>query len=126
MSPALSTALTYLGAGLLTAGSLMTLIAAIGVARFPSLLQRQHAATKPQLVGFILTILGVVAIMQTPAWAAAGALAIILQTVTAPVGAHLIGRAARKGGRITDVPAAPTYLYITARPGDTPKNPETA
>lgn len=102
MSETWSTVLTYLGIAILTLGSAMTLIAAIGVVKLPTLLQRQHAATKPQLTGFILTCLGLVAIRQTWSWLTVVILAIVLQTITAPIGAHLIGRTAQQRGQIKD------------------------
>lgn len=116
MSETTSWIFQILGAIFLTFGSLMTLIAAIGVVRFPSLLQRQHAATKPQLVGFIATMVGVACYMQSWQWVAIIVLAIVLQTITAPIGAHLIGRAARQAGKIKDVPAIPSYRYLTVEP----------
>lgn len=102
MSETFSTVLTYLGIAILTLGSALTLIAAIGVVKLPTLLQRQHAATKPQLTGFILTCLGLVAIRQTWSWLTVVILAIVLQTITAPIGAHLIGRTANQRGQIKD------------------------
>ena len=42
MSESWSTALTYLGIAILTLGSALTLIAAIGVVKLPTLLQRVH------------------------------------------------------------------------------------
>ena len=102
MSDTWSTVLTYLGVAILTLGSAMMLIAAIGVVKLPTLLQRQHAATKPQLTGFILTCLGLVAIRQTWSWLTVVMLAIVLQTITAPIGAHLIGRTAKQRGEIKD------------------------
>ncbi|WP_122820721.1 monovalent cation/H(+) antiporter subunit G [Varibaculum vaginae] len=102
MSETWTTVLTYLGVSILTLGSTMTLIAAIGVVKLPTLLQRQHAATKPQLTGFILTCLGLVAIRQTWSWLTVVMLAIVLQTITAPIGAHLIGRTAKQRGEIKD------------------------
>lgn len=95
--------LSGLGAVLLTMGSLLTLISALGVLRFPTLLQRQHAATKPQLLGFILFCFSVALIRQSLAWLAVVSLAILLQTLTAPIGAHLIGRTARQLGEINDL-----------------------
>lgn len=107
---------TYLGMVLLTLGSLLTLIAAIGVVRFPSLLQRQHAATKPQLLGFMLSCLGVALIQQTLAWSSAVCLAILLQTLTAPIGAHLVGRTARQSGEIRDLTKPVAYHYFDQLP----------
>ena len=111
MSDTWSTVLTYLGVAILTLGSAMTLIAAIGVVKLPTLLQRQHAATKPQLTGFILTCLGLVAIRQTWSWLTVVMLAIVLQTITAPIGAHLIGRTAKQRGEIKDA-GEPVYRHL--------------
>lgn len=125
MSEAVSYWLFVAGLGCISLGTLLTLIAAIGVVRFPSLLQRQHAATKPQLVGFILTCTGVALAMQTWQWVAVTVLAIVLQTVTAPIGAHLIGRAARQADVIRDVCGPTSYHYLTVLPPE-PDRPEQA
>lgn len=129
MSESWSTALTYLGIAILTLGSAMTLIAAIGVVKLPTLLQRQHAATKPQLTGFILTCLGLVAIRQTWSWLTVVLLAIVLQTLTAPIGAHLIGRTANQRGEIKDA-GKTVYRHLhlpvpgtEASPSEDPERP---
>ena len=67
-----------LSAVLLISGSALTFIAAVGVARFPDLLSRMHAATKPQVLGLMLMM---------------GGLAVMFQLITAPVSAHMVGRA---------------------------------
>ncbi|WP_347037802.1 monovalent cation/H(+) antiporter subunit G [Glutamicibacter halophytocola] len=43
---------------LLIAGCLMSLIAGIGLLTFPDMLTRMHAATKPQVLGFLLIFTG--------------------------------------------------------------------
>lgn len=84
------------GCGLvaLSAGTVFTAIAAAGIVRFRTLLQRQHAATKPQMLGFLLIMVGVMLIQRTAMWTGFGLLAIALQMLTAPLGAHILARAA--------------------------------
>src|SRR5690606_26012702 len=48
-----------LGLALVVAGALLCLSAAIGLLRFPDLLTRMHAATKPQALGVLLVLIGV-------------------------------------------------------------------
>ena len=43
---------------LIISGSLLTLAAAIGIARFKDTMSRVHAVSKPQTTGLILTMLG--------------------------------------------------------------------
>ena len=49
----------WLGAVCLVAGALLSLAAGIGVLRFPDALSRMHAATKPQVLGVLLMLLGI-------------------------------------------------------------------
>ena len=44
---------------LLLVGRLLALIAAIGMARFNNLFSRMHAATKPQVLGMVLILVGI-------------------------------------------------------------------
>lgn len=127
MSESWPHALTYLGIAILTLGSALTLIAAIGVVKLPTLLQRQHAATKPQLTGFILTCLGLVAIRQTWSWLTVVLLAMVLQTLTTPIGAHLIGRTAKQRGEIKDAgETVYRHLHLSVPDTDTPTPDEGA
>lgn len=75
------------------AGSLLSLAAAIGLFRFPDLLSRMHAASKPQVLGLGLVLTAVVA--MEPTWATVTTAIIIMayQLLTAPVATHMIGRA---------------------------------
>ena len=52
------TAFDIASACCLVAGALLGLAAAIGLVRFPDLLSRMHAATKPQVLGLLLVVLG--------------------------------------------------------------------
>ena len=50
--------LDILAAVLVLGGSTLALTAAIGVVRFPDTLTRMHAATKPQVLGLLLVLIG--------------------------------------------------------------------
>ena len=50
----------------LTTGALLTLIAAIGLVRFPDLLSRMHSVTKPQVLGLLLLIIGLALRLRDP------------------------------------------------------------
>lgn len=84
--------LDLLGAFLVLAGCFLCFAAALGIVRFPDVVSRMHAATKPQTLGLILLAAGVELSLRT--WAAFGTLVLIaaLQLATAPVSAHLVGR----------------------------------
>ena len=77
-------------------------IGALGVARFPDLLTRMHAATKPQTVGLLLALLGLGLRLREP-WAF-GVLVLIglFQCLTAPIASHMMGRAAFRAGQVRD------------------------
>ena len=58
---------TSLAAACLVLGALLTLIAAIGILRFPDVLTRMHSATKPQVLGLLLILLGLGLRLRDPA-----------------------------------------------------------
>jgi multicomponent Na+:H+ antiporter subunit G len=74
-------------------GALMSLAAAIGLLRFPDLMSRMHAATKPQVLGLFLLLCAVG--LQLRTWWVWPVLVIawIFQLLTVPVSAHMVGRA---------------------------------
>ncbi|XAS71780.1 monovalent cation/H(+) antiporter subunit G [Micrococcaceae bacterium Sec5.1] len=78
----------------LVVGALMSLGAAIGLLRFPDLLSRMHAATKPQVLGLFLMLAAMGLQMRT--WWVWPVLVVawIFQLLTAPVSAHMVGRSA--------------------------------
>jgi len=78
----------------LVAGALMSLLAGIAVLRFPDTMSRIHAATKPQVLGIVLLMLGVGLRLGSPAVIGMLVLIVVLQFVTAPVSAHLAVRVA--------------------------------
>jgi len=90
-------------------GALMSLLAGIAVLRFPDTMSRIHAATKPQVLGIMLLMLGVGLRLGSPAVIGMLVLIVVLQFVTAPVSAHLTVRVAyrhatddRSGGQGAD------------------------
>lgn len=78
---------------LLLSGAAFGLAAGIGLLRFPDVLSRMHAATKPQVLGLLLILAGVgIRLFGTvDSWMLL--LVGAFQLVTAPVAAHLVGRA---------------------------------
>lgn len=90
----------WLGAACLLAGALLSLAAGIGVLRFPDVLNRMHAATKPQVLGVLLLLAGLALRLRTPSDLGMIALVAVFQLATAPVAAQMIGRAAYRSGRV--------------------------
>ncbi|MGA6924167.1 MAG: monovalent cation/H(+) antiporter subunit G [Desulfosarcina sp.] len=85
-------------AALLIVGTLFCLVAAVGMLRLPDTLIRMHAATKAGTLGagFILAAEAVAAGELGTTLKAAAVIVFLL--LTAPVAAHLIGRAAYHRG----------------------------
>lgn len=85
-------------ATLLVVGALLALTAAIGLHRFPDVFARMHAATKPATLGLALLLIG--AAMKVPDLGSIAKLmlVLVLAFATAPVGSHLVGRAAYRAG----------------------------
>lgn len=89
----------------LVVGGLLSFFAGLAVLRFPDLLTRTHAATKPQTLGVIFLMVGVGLRLQSLAVLGLLALVVVLQSATAPVAAHLVVRAAHRrdgGGPLPD------------------------
>lgn len=74
-------------------GALLSLVAGVGVLRFPDALSRLHAGTKPQVLGLVFIVIAVALSART--WAALLLLipVVLFQLLTQPVAAHMIGRA---------------------------------
>ncbi|TKV25705.1 monovalent cation/H(+) antiporter subunit G [Arthrobacter sp. NamB2] len=78
---------------LLISGALLSLAAAVGLVRFPDLLSRMHAATKPQVLGLLLLLLALA--VEFESWLLVPLLVLcwVFQLLTSPVSAHMVGRA---------------------------------
>lgn len=96
-----------LGLILLAAGALLCLSASVGLLRFPDLLTRMHAATKPQVLGVLLVLVAVG--LRSRSGLDVGMLVLIgfFQLLTIPVGAHMVGRAGFRTGQV-----APTDVHL--------------
>lgn len=77
----------------LVVGGLMSLAAGIGLVRFPDLHARMHAATKPQVLGLLMLLLAAAIVWRSWTGVVIAMLAWVLQLLTAPVSAHVVGRA---------------------------------
>ena len=84
----------WIASAAIVIGALMSLLAGVAVLRFPDTMSRIHAATKPQVLGIMLLMLGVGLRLHSLAVVGVLVLIVILQFVTAPVSAHLTVRAA--------------------------------
>ncbi|WP_372463362.1 monovalent cation/H(+) antiporter subunit G [Actinospica acidithermotolerans] len=84
-------------------GAVWSLIAGVGLLRLPDVLSRMHAATKPQVLGLLMMLLGVALRLRTADDITTLILVGLFQTWTVPVAAHMIARAAR---RSSDRPGA--------------------
>lgn len=80
------------------AGCLLALIAAVGLHRFPDLFCRMHAATKPATLGMLCIALAVGIAVPVNGSFIKLLLVVVLQFLTAPVAAHMVGRAAYTSG----------------------------
>lgn len=78
---------------LLILGASFALIAAIGIVRFPELLSRMHAATKPQTLGLLLILSGLGLQAEDVGDLTIIVVVAVFQLLTAPVSAHMVGRA---------------------------------
>jgi multicomponent Na+:H+ antiporter subunit G len=84
----------------LTVGALLTLVAAIGILRFPDVLTRMHSATKPQVLGLLLIIVGLGLRLRDPSSLGLLALVALFQLVTSPIASHMVGRASFRAGQV--------------------------
>ncbi len=78
---------------LIIAGALFMLLAALGLLRLPDLLTRMHATTKAAALGVILIMLAAAMDFGEPSIVARAVAIIVFILMTAPVAAHVIGRA---------------------------------
>lgn len=87
-------------AACLLAGAFLAFAAGVGVVRFPDLLSRMHAGTKPQVLGLILLLTGEALRVRNLQVVGMLALVAIFQLMTAPVAAHMVGRAGYRTGKV--------------------------
>lgn len=78
----------------LLGGALLSLSAGVALVRFPDLMSRMHAATKPQVLGLLLVLVACGLRLRTGEDITTLVLIAVFQLATAPVAAHMVGRAA--------------------------------
>ena len=79
---------------LILIGSFLCLTAGLGLVRFPDVLSRMHAGTKPQVLGVLLIMIA--GALRLQGWSATWMLLLVaaFQMLTAPVSAHMVSRVA--------------------------------
>lgn len=87
---------------LLVVGGFFCLVAGIGVVRMRDVYSRMHAATKAGTLGLALICLAAMILAETWAQVAEAGIVFLFMIASAPVGAHLIGRAAFRTGTQVD------------------------
>ena len=75
-------------------GAVFTLLAALGVVRFPDVLTRLHAAAKAGVLGAGLIVVAAAVALDGPDAVLRAAITLLFLVLTAPVAGHAIGRAA--------------------------------
>lgn len=98
MSP--QTVADILAGTCLVTGALLSLAAGVGLLRFPDLLFRMHAATKPQVLGLLLILTGTALRLLNIVDITTLILVGVFQLGTAPVAAHMVGRAVYRSGQV--------------------------
>jgi multicomponent Na+:H+ antiporter subunit G len=98
----MTTALDVAAAVCLLAGALLSLAAGVALVRFPDLLSRMHAATKPQVLGLLLVLLGCGLRLRDTVDITTLLLVAVFQLGTAPVAAHMVGRAAYRDRQVRE------------------------
>ena len=83
---------------LLVLGAFLCLVAGIGLVRLPDVFARMHAATKPATLGLLLIALAGMLQVDDAANITELMLVVAVQFLTAPTGAHMVGRAAYRAG----------------------------
>lgn len=83
---------------LLLLGAAFVLVSAVGVLRFPDIFMRLHAATKAGTLGAGLVLLAAAIFFASLAVSVKATVVFLFLLITAPVAAHVLGRAAYVDG----------------------------
>ena len=92
------TVATLLASLLILGGAAFVAVSALGLVRLPDLYLRMHSVAKAGTLGCGLILTGVAVALPEPGVLLRVVAAILFLLVTAPVAAHLIGRAAHRAG----------------------------
>lgn len=86
---------------LMVIAAALSVAAGIGLLRFPDVLTRLHAVTKPQVFGVLVTV-AAIAIDQRSVTTLIALLPVFaFQLLTAPISAHMVGRASYRTGKFS-------------------------
>jgi multicomponent Na+:H+ antiporter subunit G len=88
----------WIAALLMLAGAFFVVVSALGALRMPDLFLRMHAATKAGTLGAGLILAAALVVFGTTAVTTKAVLTFVFLLLTAPVGAHVLGRAAYYDG----------------------------
>ncbi|QNR21300.1 Na+/H+ antiporter subunit G [Exiguobacterium sp. Helios] len=107
----------YFVAAFALIGAFFSLVTALGLIRLPDLYTRAHAASKSATLGVMSILIGVIIyfVVEDGFFSSRVLLGILFVLITAPIGGHLIARAAY----YSDVP-----LWKGSVQDDLAKNPE--
>ena len=105
---------------LLLLGVSLSVLAGIGLQRFPDVFARMHAATKPATLGLLLILVAAALRLEDSGDVTKLLVIAAAQLITAPVGAHMVGRAAHRAGDQMAPDTAVDELADARRAGGTP------
>jgi multicomponent Na+:H+ antiporter subunit G len=83
-----------IASGFVVGGAVLVLLAGVGVMRFDDVFARMHAATKAATLGLLLIVVGSIIRVDDASGVTKLLLVVALQLITAPIAAHMVGRAA--------------------------------
>ncbi|MBU2958264.1 monovalent cation/H(+) antiporter subunit G [Paracoccus sp. 1_MG-2023] len=104
--------------GLIVIGGLFCFAAGLGVLRLPDVFNRMHASTKAATLGSGMILVAVAVQFGESTIIARAIAAILFLLLTAPVAAHLIGRAAFRTGvpMVNDTACEPGVAEALRKP----------
>lgn len=86
--------MTFIVALFLLLGAFLMFLTGLGLYRMPDIFTRMHAATKGASLGVALLLLAAILVFREPMVVTKALVTIVFIFLTAPVAAHLLGRAA--------------------------------
>ena len=89
----------WIAAVFLVLGGLFALVAGIGVLRLPDVFMRMHASTKAGTLGVGLILVALAILFADIDSVSRSIAAFLFILITAPVAAHIVGRAAHRTGQ---------------------------
>lgn len=106
MSEQLVAVLDWVAILCILAGAMLTLVAGVGLIRFPDLLSRLHTSAKPQVLGLLLVLVGIgirLIPVETNVFNLGTLLLVgLFQIMTIPVAGHIVARVGYRTGRIDE------------------------